>query len=109
VPSVPPLYTLSPSLQLGQVHATRRSRVLGVLLSCVTAVVVGGAGTIWACMLPDICGVAICTTCHLFGSLASCCSAWVVPAGIPENPMDGAGVAIPTPAGVAGSPIGCGY
>lgn len=109
VPSVPPLYTLSPSLQFGQVHATLRKRVLGVLLSCDTDTAVAGAGTICACMLLVICGVAICTTCHLFGSLASCCRACVVPAGIPENPMAGVAVAIPTPDGVAGSPIGCGY
>ena len=56
-----------------------------------------------------ICGVAICTTCHLFGSLASCCSAWVVPAGIPEKPIDGVADAIPNAEGVDGRPIGCGY
>ena len=88
----------SPSLQLGQVHATRRKRGFagvelllveaGVSVVITTSMVVASAwaeavicplefagadATVTSCVA---CGVPVVTTCHLVGSFGSCCSCW---------------------------------
>ena len=75
------LEDLSSFLQFGQVHATRRILVLAEPFSLGVDVWTSG----WLTAVARA-GTEICTTCHLFGSLASCCKACVCPDGRPAPP-----------------------